>query len=139
VTSGHDVREPGGIVVTRGAIESLAATFARTWQRSPTDAELEGLIRDYVRDEVYYREALALGLDRDDTVVRRRLRQKLEFVSEDLAAQAEPTDAELRAYLEAHPESFRGERRFTFRPTSISIRRGAAKPLWAMPRSSSPS
>jgi hypothetical protein len=68
-----------------------------------------------VRDEIATREATALGLDQDDTVIRRRLRQKLEFVSEDIAAQAEPTDADLDAYLHAHPESFRVERRFTFR------------------------
>ena len=58
---------------------------------------------------------MALGLDKDDSVIRRRLRQKLEFVSDDIAAQAEPTDADLNAYLQAHPESFRVEPRFTFR------------------------
>ena len=57
-----------------------------------------------MREEVYYREAMALGLDKDDTVIRRRLRQKMEFVSDDIAAQAEPTDADLDAYLQAHPE-----------------------------------
>ena len=65
--------EPGEIVVTQGQIESLAIGFARTWQRPPTDRELEGLIQDYIREEVYYREAMALGLDKDDTVIRRRL------------------------------------------------------------------
>ena len=51
--------------------------FSRTWQRPPTREELEGLIRDRVREEVYYREAIAMGLDRDDPVIRRRLQQKL--------------------------------------------------------------
>ena len=73
------------------------------------------MIQDRVREEVYCREAIALGLDRDDTVIRRRLRQKMEFVSDDVAAQAAPTDAELNAYLQAHPETFRVEPRFTFR------------------------
>jgi hypothetical protein len=57
---------------------------------------------------------MVLGLDKDDTVIRRRLRQKLEFVSDDIAAQAEPTDADLNTYLRAHPESFRVEPRITF-------------------------
>jgi hypothetical protein len=105
---------PGKLVVTVGQVEHLAAGFAKTWQRPPTDAELKGLIDDWVREEVYYREAMAMGLDKDDTVIRRRLRQKLEFVSDDIATQTEPTDADLSAYLQAHPASFRVEPRFTF-------------------------
>ena len=72
------------------------------------------MIQDYVREEVYYREALAHGLDKDDIVIRRRLRQKMEFVTDDVAAQAEPTDDELSAYLKAHREPFRVERRSSF-------------------------
>jgi hypothetical protein len=64
---------------------------------------------------VYYREALALGLDKDDLIIRRRLRQKMEFVSDDIAARAQPTDDELNANLQAHPDKFRVEQRFTFR------------------------
>jgi len=105
---------PGKIVVTVGHVEHLAAGFAKTWQRPPTDAELKGLVDDWVREEIATREAMALGLDKDDTVVRRRLRQKLEFVSDDVAAQTEPTDADLNAYLQAYPESFRVEPRLTF-------------------------
>jgi hypothetical protein len=110
----RDIGERGRILVTRGQIEHLATGFARTWQRPPTPDELAGLVRDLVRDEVYSREAIALGLDRDDTVIRRRLRQKMEFVSEDSAAQVTPTDADLTAYLQAHPGTFRVEQRFTF-------------------------
>jgi parvulin-like peptidyl-prolyl isomerase len=105
----------GKIVVTRAQIGSVTADFARTWQRPPTADELEGLIQDRVREEVYCREAIALGLDKDDTIIRRRLRQKMEFVSEDVAAVAEPTESELRAYLAAHAEAFRVEPRITFR------------------------
>lgn len=107
-------RAPGKIVVTVGQVEHLAAGFAKTWQRPPTDAELKGLIDEWVREEIATREAMALGLDKDDTVVRRRLRQKLEFVSDDIAAQTEPTDADLNAYLQAHPDLFRVEPLFTF-------------------------
>ena len=105
---------PGKIVVTAGQVEHLQAGFAKAWQRPPTDEELKGLIDDWVREEIATREAMALGLDKDDTVIRRRLRQKLEFVSDDIAAQATPTDADLNAYLQAHPESFRVEPRVTF-------------------------
>jgi hypothetical protein len=107
--------EPGKIVITQRQVENLAFGFAKTWQRPPTEQELAGLVHDRVREEVYYREAMALGMDKDDTVIRRRLRQKMEFVSDDLAAQAEPTDADLNAYLKAHADKFPVEQRFTFR------------------------
>jgi PPIC-type PPIASE domain len=112
--------EPGKILITQGRIESLEIAFSRTWRRPPTASELEGLIRDYVREEVFAREAVTLGLDKDDTIIRRRLRQKLEFVSEDVAAHAEPTDEQLRAYLQEHPDAFRGDQRFTFRQVYLS-------------------
>jgi len=103
------------IVITPGQVEHLEDTFARAHQRPPDPDELKGLIRDYVREEVYYREALALGLDRDDAPIRQRLRQKMEFISEDVAAQAQPTGEQLRSYLSGHPEKFRIDKRFTFR------------------------
>ena len=78
------------------------------------------MIRARVREEVYYREALALGLDKDDAIVRRRLQQKIEFVSDDVAAQASPTDAELKAFLQAHPDKFRVEPQFTFRQVYLN-------------------
>jgi hypothetical protein len=99
---------PARIVVTQGQIAAMTAEFTRTWQRPATPEELDGLIRDRVREEVYCREAVALGLDKDDAIIRRRLRQKLEFVSEDTASALEPSDDDLRAYFSAHPESFRG-------------------------------
>jgi hypothetical protein len=105
---------PEKIVVTVGQVEHLAAGFAIIWQRPPADSELKGLIDDWVREEIATREAMALGLDKDDTVIRRRLRQKLELVSDDIAVLAAPTDADLNAYLQAHADSFRVEPRFTF-------------------------
>ena len=102
------------IVVGEGVVEQLAAQFSRTWLRPPAEAELEGLIAGYVREEVYYREALALGLDRDDRVVRQRMRQKLEFLLEDLAVEQEPGDAALQAFLARHPERFRVPPRMSF-------------------------
>jgi parvulin-like peptidyl-prolyl cis-trans isomerase-like protein len=106
--------ESGKIVITQGQIEYLAAGYNRVHGRPALPEELEGLIRDYVREEVYCREALALGLDRDDPVIRNRLRLKMEFISDDVAAQAEPTDEQLRSYLREHPDAFGIEPRFTF-------------------------
>jgi hypothetical protein len=101
--------EPGGgrIVVPAGRVEALASGFARTWRRPPTRVELEGLVGEWVREEVLYREALARGLDRDDTIVRRRLRQKLEFLADDLAEMVEPTGEQLQAWLAGHADSYR--------------------------------
>jgi len=104
----------GRIVVTRGQVTSIVTGFTRTWQRPPTPEELEGLIRDWVQEEVYCREAMAFGLDKDDTVIRRRLRQKMEFVNDDVASLAEPTDGELSAFLNAHADTFQVQRQFTF-------------------------
>lgn len=107
LVNGRDTENPGKIVVTQGKIENLSALFARTWQRPPTAQEMEGLIEEYIKEEILYREALALGLDKDDTIIRRRARQKMEFLSEDLISQVEPTDEELQAYLEKNLEAFR--------------------------------
>jgi hypothetical protein len=112
--------KPGEIVVTQGTLENIVTGFTRTWQRPPTDEELQGLVRDYVREEAAYREALVMGLDRDDTIIRRRLRQKLEFLSDSLAAQAEPSDAELQVFLQSHADNFKTEPTFSFRHVYLS-------------------
>jgi len=119
--------EPNLIVVTMGQVEHLAASFTKTWQRPPMPEELAGLVRDRVREEVYYREAIALGLDQDDTVIRRRLRQKMEFIADDVAAQAEPTDTELTDYLQANLDKFRVEPLFTFRQVYLNPERRGEK------------
>jgi len=106
--------EPGNIVIAQGQVAAMVVAFSRTWQRPPSGEELEGLIRDRVQEEVYSREAMALGLDKDDTIIRRRLRQKMEFLTDDIAALAEPTDDELSAFLKAHADTYRVQRQFTF-------------------------
>jgi hypothetical protein len=106
--------EPDKIVISKGQIAAMTEGFARTWRRPPTRDELEGLIKDRVQEEVYCREAMALGLDKDDTVIRRRLRQKMEFLTDDVAALAEPSDEKLSTYLKAHAETFGVQRQFTF-------------------------
>ena len=118
---------PGEIVVTPGQVERLAETWQRTWQRPPTRAELEGLVEEHIREEILYREAIAMGLDRDDTIIRRRLRQKMEFLPQDLVERAEPTEAELRSYLREHAEAFQVEPRVSFQQVYLDLEhRGAA-------------
>ncbi|MGB2635511.1 MAG: peptidylprolyl isomerase [Candidatus Acidiferrum sp.] len=113
--SRHKVDKPGEIVITQGTMENLVTGFTRTWQRPPTQEELRGLVTDYVREEVAYRRAVAMGLDRDDTIVRRRLQQKLEFLSDDLSARVTPTDADLQAFLQSHADKFKTETTLSFR------------------------
>lgn len=119
----NGVEERDEIVVTRGQIEHLAAGFARFQRRPPSPEELEVLIRDHVRGEVYYREAISLGLDREDPVIRQRLRVKMEVLGDDVAALAEPTDEQLRAYLRDNADAFLIEPRYTFRHVFLDPQR----------------
>ena len=106
--------ETDTIIVSEGRIDQLIEIWTRTRLRPPTPQELRGLIDEYIREEMLYREALELGLDRDDTIVRRRLAQKMEFVAEGLATVAEPSDEQLVALLEGEPELFRSPGQVSF-------------------------
>ena len=113
-------RAPGGdasnrIVITASEVEQLAAQFSGTWMRPPMEDELAALIESYVRDEIYYREALAMGLDQNDPQVRRRMRLKLEFILEDLTAEKEPGDDVLKVFMQDHPNKFMAETQISFR------------------------
>ena len=114
------------IVVSEARVRNLAQNFRRTWQRPPTREEIDGLIESHIREEVMVREALALGLDRDDSIIRRRLQQKMEFVSEEAAALTKPTDEELNAYLKTNAEAFRSEPRVTFVQVYLDPRKRAS-------------
>jgi hypothetical protein len=115
------------VVISRARVEQLTIGFERMHQRLPNPTELDELIDDTIREEIYYREAKALGLDQDDTIVRRRLRQKLEFVSEDLAPPADPSEAELQAHLQSYPERFRAERRYGLSHVFLDPQRHGAR------------
>lgn len=106
IINGPAIDKPNRIVVTPGQIELLAENFSRTWMREPSDKELEGLIDGYLRDEVFYREAIALGLDQGDNLIKRRLRQKLEFILEDVSSLVESTDEELTLFMQQHKARF---------------------------------
>ena len=118
------------IVVTPQRVDQLAAQFSSVWKRAPTRDELSALIEGDIREEVYYRDALALGLDRNDAIVRRRLRQKMEFLTDTGAYLQEPSADELDAYLAANEKAYRLGPRLAFEqiylgksPTTDSIAR----------------
>jgi len=111
------------VVVSAGRIGQLENIFTKTWQRPPTAIELKGLVDDFVLEEIYYRQAVAMGIDRDDTVIRRRLRQKFEFLTDDIAAAAAPSDEDLATYLAANSEKFRRDTTYTFEQVYINADR----------------
>lgn len=95
------------IEVTGDRIRQLRETWTRQRGAPPSRRELDSLIEDFVREEVLYREAIASGLDQGDTIVRRRLAQKVEFLAQSVASTVEPSDAELQAFFDADPERYR--------------------------------
>jgi parvulin-like peptidyl-prolyl isomerase len=99
-------KEGARIVVTQGVVDALAREYQARWQRPPAEQELAGLVEAYIRDEIMYREGTALGLDRDDPVIKRRVRQKLDVIAEEQLAGDAPTDADLAAYLAQHADRF---------------------------------
>lgn len=94
------------IVIEPERIEQLAGSFEAVRKRPPTNDEFVALVESFIREEVYYREALALGLDRDDTIIRRRLQQKLEFLTDSGADLIEPGDGDLEAYFVANARTY---------------------------------
>jgi peptidyl-prolyl cis-trans isomerase C len=94
------------IVITQGVVDDLVTQQLAARGREPSAAELDHLIASYVHDEILYREGVKLGLDRDDLVVKRRVRQKIELIAEEDASTRAPTDADLSAYLAANPARF---------------------------------
>ena len=114
------------VVISEGRVNQIAESFVLLAGRVPTREEIESLVDDFVSEEVGYREAVAMGLDADDTIVRRRMRQKLEFLIEDSAASDQPTQAEMQAWLDQHPERYHLPERRAFRQVLLSAdKRGA--------------
>jgi hypothetical protein len=101
-------RDSGGqrIVITQGVVDDLVTQHVAARGREPSTTELNHLIESYVRDEILYREGVKLGLERDDVVVKRRVRQKIELIAEEDASTRAPTDADLSSYLTANQARF---------------------------------
>ena len=115
------------IVVTAAEIERLSDNWSKKWNRPPTETELKGLVESYIREEVYYREALALGLDQNDTILRRRLMQKMEFLSNDIAELNTPDETELNTFFLENQEKYKLPARVSFTHIYFSLDKRGAK------------
>jgi len=102
------------IIVDAARVESFARQWQQRWNRPPTRQELDGLIDTFVREEILYRQAVAMGLDEDDPVTRRRMAQKLEFLTNDLALLKEPSEAELEQFFDANQARYRDANLISF-------------------------
>ena len=117
---------PREIVITQGQLDNLQAKFERTWQRPPSADELKGLVDQWVREEILYREGQARGLERDDPMVRRLVAQKMEFIADGVTPDA-PGDAELQAWLAANQDKYAIEPRYTLRQVYLDPARHGAR------------
>ncbi len=116
---GRSIKVDGAIVA------DLAARFQLTWQRPPTPEELRVLVESHVQDEIFYREGLELGLERDDPMIKRRVRQRVVALAEESGAASEVTDAELNTWLSAHPERYAEPALVTFQQVMVDpMKRG---------------
>lgn len=112
--SDDGIQAPDEIVVDAERVAAIESQFERTWQRLPTPDELAGLIDSWIREEMLYREGMALGLDRNDPILRRRVAQKMEFITEGLI-DSPPTEEELTSYFTSNLDDYRVDPRFSFR------------------------
>jgi peptidyl-prolyl cis-trans isomerase C len=121
------------IELTEGDLRQLAVAWMAQWKRPPTTEELKGLLDGRIREEILYREALAMGLDKDDTIVKRRLAQKMEFLAEDMSALRDPSIDELKTWFAANGERFALQGRVSFHHLYFSVdKRGSGAEPAAM-------
>ena len=127
VNKDEDIVSGNKIVVSSAEIERLSDNWSKKWNRPPTETELRGLVDSYIKEEVYYREALALGLDQNDTILRRRLMQKMEFLSNDLADLSTPDETALNKYFLDNQEKYKLPARVSFTHIYFSLDKRGAK------------
>jgi hypothetical protein len=99
-------QDPQRIEITPEIVQRIAISWLARWQRPASEQQLQGLIDEYVKEEILYREALKLGLDKDDTIIRRRLAQKMDFLAEDVASLREPAPGVLEAWYNQHQDAY---------------------------------
>lgn len=115
--------QPDTIVINSGTVERIQAQWQAQMGKQPSAEELDNLLEDSIREEIYYREAKRLGLDAGDTIIRRRLVQKLTFVTEDIADSGAVAEADLRAFFEANLDRYVEPARWSFRHRYFSADR----------------
>lgn len=111
----NQVQVPKQIDLTWDDLRQLEVGFTAKWQRPPTREEFANLVEDRISEEVLYREALALGLDKDDTILKRRMAQKMRFIADDVSAAREPKTEELKAWFGKNGQRFALPPRVSFR------------------------
>jgi len=109
-----EISDTKNIIITQSKIDAMSASFLRERGRAPMSYEIQNLIKSEIREELLYREALALGLDKNDGLIRRRLAQKMKYLFDDLSVVLKPSDEELKKFLSTHPEKF-------MKPATISF------------------
>lgn len=113
------------IVIDQARLTGLVANFEKTWRRQPTDAELQGLIDAWVREEVLYREGVSAGFDRNDPIIRRRVAQKMSFIADGLVPET-PGDAELQDWLRENIATYQIPASYSLRQVYIDPQRHAS-------------
>jgi peptidyl-prolyl cis-trans isomerase C len=111
------------IVITQDDLRQMGLAWKAQGRPPLTAPQWASAIEAKVREEILFREALALGLDKNDAIVKRRLAQKMDFLAQDVAAAREPTQDELRQWLQAHPERFTLPPRVSFRHVYFALDR----------------
>ena len=102
------------ILIDEFDLAEIISKWESQYNRSPTLEELKGLLDEYIKEEIYYREALSLNLDHNDAIVRRRLAQKMTFLAEGIATMQEPNEEELQGFLEANQSDYRTSPSYSF-------------------------
>lgn len=112
--NGSDSEDPNRVFISQGQVEQLSQQFSRTWMRPASEEEMDNLVKNLIRDEIYYREAVGLGLDKNDPLIQRRMRQKLEFIFEDITSLTDPSDEALTLYMNEHKDKFSKKPQLSF-------------------------
>lgn len=109
LNSDEEASDTQQIIVNKSKLEVLSSTFMEENSIPPTDKEVQELLENYIREEVLSREAIAIGLDQDDRIIRHRLAQKMQYLFEDVAIVEEPSDEVLKAYFQENKTSINNE------------------------------
>ncbi|SET40041.1 peptidyl-prolyl cis-trans isomerase [Thalassotalea agarivorans] len=109
------------ITISEGRIAQLKNDYVLRWQREPIQQELDNAINFYATTQMYLNEARSLGLDYNDSVIDRRLRQKMNFILEDIVAIQQPSEQDLQRFYQENPDSFLSDAEISFEQVHISI------------------
>ena len=124
ILSGYNDTDTQRIIVSQGQVRHIAILYEKTWQRKPTKAELQALVQDYIKSQAAYYEGMRMGLEKDDVVITRRLRQKINFIAEEKLERPAVTDDILQAYLQQHADRFRTDPILSIRQIYFDQSRG---------------